>query len=69
MKERSSIKPTVTVIQDKNGNNKQKMIKEQLENPEPIKFTYSTAEYDSYIKEGFTSPDEMVDLILKKGIF
>jgi hypothetical protein len=29
-----------------------------MQNPEPIKFMYSTAAYDSYIKEGFTPPLE-----------
>ena len=40
-----------------------------MQNPQPIKFMYSTAAYDSYIKEGFTSPDERVDLILKRETF
>ena len=34
------------------------MIKEQLQNPEPIKFSYSTDAYDPYIKEGFNPPLE-----------
>jgi len=57
-KERSLMKPDIRIIQDKNGNNKRKIIQGQMQNPEPIKFMYLTAAYDSYIKEGFTPPLE-----------
>jgi hypothetical protein len=58
-KEVSSIKPKIKVVKDRNGNNKKEVkVIDQPDNPEPIKFHYSTLAYDSYAKEGFTPPGE-----------